>query len=274
MQKYKPKKKKKSNQASGVFKGIWIALLFFSVFILVQNRKQLYSYYKKTTVSKPLFSKNESHYTHATKIFDAHDNHTFGIDVSHYQGKINWSENMSLYNEIPIDFVILRASAGSNVADKKFKTNYKQAKKYKYALGAYHYYRPNENSTLQAENFLKQTQYLKFHFPPILDIERVPKTQSMERLKEGLKNWLQIVERKTGRKPILYSGEHFYETHLQNDFSNYPLWIANYNFWRKSMEDDWHFWQFSEKGSVEGIKTPVDVNVSSYTKVELEKLMR
>ena len=40
------------------------------------------------------------------------------------------------------------------------------------------------------------------------------------------------------------------------------------------MEDDWHFWQFSEKGSVEGIKTPVDVNVSSYTKVELEKLMR
>ena len=176
---------------------------------MVQNRNQIYSYYKKITTSKPIFSRNESYYTHTTKIFDAHENHTFGIDVSHYQGRIDWNENMSLYNEIPIDFVILRASAGSNLADKKFNSNYKQLIKYNYVLGAYHYYRPNENSTLQAENFLKQIKNKKLHFPPILDIERVPKTQSMERLKEGLKNWLQIVERKTGKKPILYSGEHF-----------------------------------------------------------------
>ena len=48
---------------------------------------------------------------------------------------------------------------------------------------------------------------------------------------------------------------------LKIEFSDYLFWIANYNFYREKMEEDWLFWQFTEKATVSGIKGNVDVNI-------------
>ena len=108
--------------------------------------------------------------------------------------------------------------------------------------------------------------------PPVLDIEKLPKTQSIVRLKVGLRNWLSAVEKHYGVKPIIYSGESYYKDFLNEEFSEYPLWIANYNFWRNDLESDWQFWQFTEKAKIEGIDAMVDLNIFNGDKNDLLKI--
>ncbi len=62
-------------------------------------------------------------------------------------------------------------------------------------------------------------------------------------------------------KPIIYTGERYYDDFLKEEFSDYLFWIANYNFYREEIGEDWLFWQFTESASVPGIKGKVDVNI-------------
>jgi lysozyme len=89
----------------------------------------------------------------------------------------------------------------------------------------------------------------------------MPKGQSMDKLKEGLQNWLTIVEKQYGVKPIIYTGEKYFEDFLRDDFPNYKFWIANYNPWKEKIEDNYLMWQFTEKAKLHGINELVDVNV-------------
>ena len=135
--------------------------------------------------------------------------------------------------------------------------------------GAYHFYRPDENSTLQAQNFIAKVKLKNGDLPPVLDIETLPKTQSMDRLVEGIKNWCKIVEEHYDIKPIIYTSDKYFEDYLQNHFDGYIIWIANYNFWRNDLESDWQFWQFTEKAQIEGIEGMVDVNIFNGNKNKL-----
>ena len=167
---------------------------------------------------------------------------------------------------------MVRATAGSNKVDLKFKKNWKNLTESMYIQGAYHYYRPDENSTDQANNFIKNVKLRKGHLPPILDIEKMPKGQSMEKLKEGLQNWLSIVEKHYRVKPIIYTGEKYYEDFLQQDFPSYQFWIANYNPWKEKIEADYLMWQFTEKAKLHGINELVDVNVFNGSVDDLKKV--
>lgn len=109
----------------------------------------------------------------------------------------------------------------------------------------------------------------KGDLPPILDIEKLPETQSIDSLKVGLKRWLTKIEKHYKVKPIIYSGESYYNDFLKEEFSAYPFWIANYNFWRKEMDDSWLLWQFTEKAQVNGINGLVDVNVFNGLKIQM-----
>lgn len=154
--------------------------------------------------------------------------------------------------------------------DRKFAENWIALKNTACIRGAYHYYRPDENSTLQAELFIKNVVLKNGDFPPVLDIEQMPKKQTMVQLKVGIKNWLELVEKHYGVKPIIYSGETYYKHFLKEDFSEYTFWIANYNFFVENLKPDWRFWQFTEKGSVKGISGFVDINIFNGTDAELQ----
>lgn len=184
-----------------------------------------------------------------------------GIDVSEYQGEIDWQILDAIENKYPIQFVFIRATVGKDRVDKTFQENWLGAKKNKFLRGAYHYYRPNENSLEQAALFIKTVRLHKGDLPPVLDIERLAETQSMARLKVGLRRWLEAVETHYKVKPIIYTGEKYYDDFLKEEFSDYLFWIANYNFYRERIEEDWLFWQFTEKGTVPGIRGNVDVNI-------------
>ncbi len=195
------------------------------------------------------------------QVLEKHEGKAMGIDVSEFQGKIDWNLVDTLEKKYPLTFVFIRATAGNDKIDCQFKRNWLGAKKRKMIRGAYHYYRPNENSLEQAQLFIKNVHFQKGDLPPVLDIEKLPKDQSLENLKIGLKRWLKAVELHYGVKPIIYTSEKYYDDFLKAEFSDYLFWIANYNFYREEIQEDWLFWQFTERATVSGIKGNVDVNI-------------
>ena len=195
------------------------------------------------------------------RVLENHKGKVVGFDVSEFQGKVDWEEVEILDEKYPVQFVFIRATAGNDYVDRQFKRNWEGAKENKIMRGAYHYYRPNENSIEQANLFIKTVKLQKGDLPPVLDIEKLPKNQPLDSLKKGLKRWLTKVEKHYQVRPIIYSGERYYSDFLKEEFSEYLFWIANYNFYREKIEDDWLFWQFTEKASLPGIKHRVDVNI-------------
>ena len=206
------------------------------------------------------------------EIISRNKDKVFGLDVSHYQGKIAWDSIERSTGDFPLDFVFIRATAGTNGTDTQYKRNWKKAKAGGFMRGAYHYYRPDENSVQQADNFIKAVTLAKGDLPPVLDIERIPNAQSLDSLKSGLKRWLTRVENHYGVKPVIYSGESFYTDFLKKEFAGYKLWIANYSFFEDEIRKEWLFWQFTDKGAIKGISGNVDVNIYNGRLTELHKL--
>lgn len=261
---YNPKNKT-SNAILGPTSIKWIVGLFLVLVAIVFAYKNkdyvLYYFGFKSKHSQLTEAERKLEDQRIKEVVLAHEGKTFGIDISQYQGEIDW-DNLEAKEELfEIKFVVVRATAGSKKRDTKFKENWFALTQTPYIQGAYHYYRPDENSTDQAENFISTVKLRKGQLPPILDIEKMPKGQSMERLKEGLQNWLSIVEEHYGIKPIIYSPEKYFEDFLQKDFPDYEFWIANYNPWKENIEPNYLLWQFTEKAQLHGIEELVDVNV-------------
>jgi lysozyme len=272
--KYTSKRKKQTLISPKSFKWILGLFLLLCTIVFVYQKKDMFLYYLgfKTKNTELTANQRKLEDARINDIVANHEGKIFGIDVSQYQGTIDWENLEAIEEQFEIKFVVVRATAGSKKVDRKFKTNWRNLSSTVYIQGAYHYYRPDENSTDQANNFIKNVKLRKGHLPPILDIEKMPKGQSMDKLKEGLLNWLTLVEKQYGVKPIIYTGEKYYEDFLQEDFPNYKFWIANYNPWKEKIEDDYLMWQFTEKAKLHGINELVDVNVFNGNVEDLKKV--
>jgi len=253
---------------------IFIPLILVVVYSLWHYRTALYYYGSTLFDRSATIAEKERNKYDARNVFlmTSHADKVFGIDISQYQGDIKWQEVNLINDRFVIDFIFVRATMGERKVDSKFAFNWDSVKALNKLRGAYHYFRPNENSIKQAENFIKTVKLKPGDLPPVLDIEEHPRHQSMDSLKMGLKRWLDKVEKHYKVKPILYSGDKYYSNFLEKEFKDYPLWIANYNFWIEEPKDHWNFWQFSEKGSVQGIKGYVDLNLYQHSIEDLEKI--
>lgn len=200
-----------------------------------------------------------------------------GIDVSRYQEKINWKEISGLKggkDSIEISFAFVKATEGQTLKDKYFDYNWRETKKHKIIRGAYHYYKPNIKSTLQAQNFIKTVKLQKGDLPPVLDIEETGKFGT-DNMKRGIKNWLKLVEEHYGVKPIIYTNVSFYRKYLSGkEFKNYHFWIAHYTKDNPNVDKEWMFWQYSDKGVVKNIRSKVAFNVHKGTREELLSLCK
>jgi lysozyme len=219
-------------------------------------------YFNKFTHKKLKNSENET--LRIQKILTNNLDKTFGFDISHYQNKedIKW-DSLSIGNKtIPLEFVVMRATMGNRNADKNFDEFWASAKEHNLIRGAYHFYRADEDPIIQANNFLENVKLESGDLPPVLDIEKIPRTKSRKKLIEDLKVWCKIVEETYGEKPIIYTYYHYYKDFLRGEFDDYPIWLANYNdVPEPSPEDQWQFWQFTENGIVYGINSKIDLNI-------------
>lgn len=237
------------------------AILFVAVLYHYRRGLAYYLGFKSNKMSEKEVEDKRLSDIRNYQVLVKHEGKSIGLDVSEYQGKISWSYVDTLEQKYPLDFVFIRATVGRDRKDFQFKRNWIGAKKNKMIRGAYHYYRPNENSIEQANLFIETVKLEKGDLPPVLDIEKLPKSQSLDSLKKGLKRWLLKVENHYKVRPIIYTGERYYSDFLKDEFGEYLFWIANYNFYREKIEDDWLFWQFTEKANVPGIDRTVDINI-------------
>lgn len=273
--KRKAKKSKARTLTPGKILRYSVLLLAISFFVaMAYNYRHGLLYYLGFKTNKRIEALSRDEHKIADlriyEIVSRHKDKVFGIDVSHYQGKIYWDSVHKGSNDFPLKFIFIRATAGKNAIDRQFKTNWQKAREHGFLRGAYHYYRPNENSLKQADNFIKYVTLKKGDLPPVLDIEQIPSRQSMDSLKSGLKRWLDRVEKHYGMKPVIYSGESFYTDFLREEFTGYELWIANYSFFEDEIRPEWLFWQFTDKGNIPGIEGNVDVNIFNGTAKELK----
>ncbi|MEG1580742.1 MAG: GH25 family lysozyme, partial [Bacteroidaceae bacterium] len=106
-----------------------------------------------------------------------------GIDISHYQGTIDWEKlRNATIDESPIRFIIIKATEGTSLLDENFNENFYQAKENDFIRGAYHFFSPSIPAKKQAEYFLKQVHLEQGDFPPVLDIEHIG-TQTAQDIK-------------------------------------------------------------------------------------------
>ncbi len=193
-----------------------------------------------------------------------------GIDVSHYQSLIDWEA----VRDAGFSFAFVKATEGQDHADTLFCRNWEEMKRVGILRGAYHFYRPEVPAIVQAENFLLQVELEAGDLPAVLDVE-VRGDQPDEIFWHEVFCWLAVVEHRTGKRPILYTYQKFFNEHLHPRFADYPLWIARYNRWlRPRLEGgkQWLFWQYGDKGKVEGIDAWVDFNVFAGTRRQLQEL--
>jgi len=271
-------RKKKSSKVTPVAILKYSFLILLTAFIAAAGYQYRHGflYYLGFKTNKSIESLSNDERTFANvrnyEIISRNKDKIFGLDVSHYQGDIKWDSIERIKGEFTLDFVFLRSTVGVD-SDKKFKSNWHHAKNLGFIRGAYHYYRPDENSLKQANNFIKTVSLGSGDLPPVLDIERISDKQSLDSLKSGVKRWLTAVELHYGVKPILYSGESFYTDYLKKEFKGYYLWIANYSFFEDKIRDEWMFWQFTDKGSVKGVEGNVDINIYNGTLPQLKEIL-
>ncbi|MFZ4105855.1 GH25 family lysozyme [Flavobacterium sp.] len=265
------RKSSKKKKSALLFRIVLITFLLFGFLYGSYHYRNAIRYYLSSK-SDRIAKEDKFVKDRIIQILKSHKDLTFGFDVSQFQGNINWDEVNSAKNKFPLKFVIIRASAGSDKRDSRFSENWSQAKKYDFIRGAYHYYRPNENSIQQANNFIKVVSLHSGDLPPVLDIEKLPENQSIDSLKVGLKRWLNIVDSHYKVRPIIYTGEKYYNDFLKEEFKGYTFWIANYNFFVENINDDWLFWQFTQKAKINGIDEYVDVNIYNGTPKMLQYL--
>jgi GH25 family lysozyme M1 (1,4-beta-N-acetylmuramidase) len=239
------------------------ALLFFIPFA--------FRIVRMTPVKKiHFFTSSEDYENVKESSFEKNGIRTFGLDISHHQGYIEWDSVAT--SKHPIQFIFIRATDGSRILDHEFHRNWEESQGKHFIRGVYHFYRPNQSSTDQF-NFFKSHVYLrKGDLPPVLDLER-NSLFGRENLLRGVKNWLALAEKHYGVKPIIYANRDFYLRYFNTkDFKPYHFWIAAYSGRHRISGLPWSFHQFTEFIYVKGIEGNVDGDHFNGNRKDLEKL--
>ncbi len=186
-----------------------------------------------------------------------------GIDVSKHNSRIDWPRvRLMEADGVRLQFVFIKATEGATMSDVQFDKNWREARKSSLRRGAYHFYHPTRDPLKQANNFIRNVTLKPGDFAPVVDFE-VTNGQSETTIVEGLRQWLETVETHYRVRPIIYTNGNLYRRYIRENFTDYPLWIADYSTkdLRQYNHDQLYFWQHSQAGWVQGIRGKVDFNV-------------
>ena len=206
----------------------------------------------------------------------------YGIDIS------NWQSGIRL-NNVPADFVIIKATQGTRYISPDFRRQYNEAFGANRLIGLYHYF-SGGNPKQEADHFLKTIGNRVGKALLVLDWENI-QNKDFANGPAKAKAWLDYVRKRTGVTPVIYTGKAETRTHDYTEIAKvYPLWGAQYpNYHTRGYEapwrdgKNWGAWgsednllirQFTSKGRLKGYKGDLDLNYSPITKEAWEDLAR
>lgn len=188
-----------------------------------------------------------------------------GIDVSSWQGKIDWNK-VANYG---MDFAILRITEAGNVIDGQFENNFAGCNKHKIPVGVYKYSYASTVSEARSEarKVVSVLNGRKIQFPVFLDLEnhrqRVLGAESIHNLAEAFREIIVAA----GYKFAIYCNLDWYMNVICSHLKKHDFWIARYpandnGTVVERLRPSWGVgWQYSSKATIPGINTKVDRNI-------------
>jgi GH25 family lysozyme M1 (1,4-beta-N-acetylmuramidase) len=208
---------------------------------------------------------------------------TPGVDVSHWNGTIGWAKVAAS----GIRFVIMKATDGRSYVDPTFATNKSGAAAAGIAVGAYHFARPDTtagDAVAEADHYISVARLAPGNIIPVLDIEERTSLSVSARI-AWVQAWLQEVRKKLHVHPMIYSGPYYWQNYMGDTQlfaeQGYPLWLAHWTTGTPTVPGGrwagkgWTVWQWSNCGSIPGIKGCVDrdrLNGSSLRRIRIPVL--
>ena len=250
---------KKSIKLSGKLKWICVMVLFFLAGALFTAGTMIL---RKELKINPIFARR----------YEIH-----GVDVSHYQGTIDW-ETLSQQG---LDFAVIKATEGSTHIDSRFDENWNAAEQTHLYLGAYHFFSFDSDGDKQAASYIETVGSLDGKLAPVVDVEyygtkRSNPPERAEVIKK-LKDLLDALEQHYQIKPIIYTTFTIYNEYIKGEFEDYPLWVRSiYCPPAVLFGNKWSFWQYMDTAMLEGYmgdQKYIDVNVFNGTHEDLEQLI-
>lgn len=184
-----------------------------------------------------------------------------GIDVSHWQGTINWASVKAAGKT----FAFCKATEGIDYTDPTLATNWAGMKNVGLIRGAYHMGRPAVDPVAQADYFVDAVRPARGDLQLVLDLEKTDGLPAAQ-VRTWVVAFVRRITARTGRPPIIYTGFYFWRDSAGNGSSlNCPLWLA---YWGTGdpygfVPAAWSYfscWQYSSTGSVPGIGGNVDLD--------------
>jgi lysozyme len=201
---------------------------------------------------------------------DRHRYPVRGIDASHHQKTIDWRRVAA----DDVTFAIIKATEGGDHIDSLFAINLAEAREAGLAVGAYHFFTFCRPGVDQAGNFIATVPRDQRLLPPVVDVEfhgNCPQRPTPEKLRAELAAFLGPVEAHFGKPAIIY---------LPDDAAEeYGSIMPDRLRWVRSLamhpgREDWVYWQYDDKGRVDGIEGDVDLNVLQGLPARLTELAR
>ena len=192
-----------------------------------------------------------------------------GIDVSHYQGTIDWAQVPGAGKQ----FVIMQATVGETYVDPTYAANAAGARAAGLRVTAYHFAFPltlPDDAILQADWFVENAALLPGDLVPALDLEKTGGLSTGE-LQAWVSAWLGEVYARLGVRPMIYTSPTFWANSMGNttmfaDQGIAVLWVAHWDTVTPTAPANnwggqgWTFWQYSDCGRVAGITGCVDLD--------------
>lgn len=181
-----------------------------------------------------------------------------GIDVSRWQGEIDWE----LVKRDGIQFAMIKIAGGSRSLDPKYKANISGANQVGIPVGVYFYSKAQsvEEAVLDAQFVIENMQGYTISYPVVIDVEDSSQ-QNLGKDKVGAiaKGFCDEI-RAAGYTPMIYANENWYKNYIDmSQLTDVEKWIARYNYFYDTNISR-NIWQCSSKGRVAGISGNVDIN--------------
>lgn len=192
-----------------------------------------------------------------------------GVDVSKYQGDIDWPK----LRRHGASFAFIKATEGDDHKDTHFARNWRAAADAGIPRGAYHFYYWCSTAKAQAEWFIRNVPKAEGALPPVIDVEwnahsrNCRKRPDRHHVVREMKTFMDILERHYGQRPIIYTAPDFYRDNLRGQFSDYSFWLRSVVAHPSQVypDRDWAFWQYSGTGLSGGVDGQIDLNVFNGT---------
>lgn len=188
-----------------------------------------------------------------------------GVDVSKYQGDIDWGA----VKNAGIAFAFIKATEGGDHVDERLQENLRQTKAAGIPRGAYHFFYFCRPAIEQARWFIRNVPKERGMLPPVLDMEwnahspTCTTRPAPETVRAEMRVFIDAIRKHYGIRPVIYTTPEFHEQNIDGHFERETLWLRSVKAHPRVIDPDadWTFWQYTGTGVVPGIEARTDINV-------------